>query len=61
MENYYLGAMIYFNFQIHLFYTFILIPYGIMAKFKSEQQVKLFTYFYIKMKKLKISYKIGFE
>ena len=32
-----------------------------MAKFKSEQQVKLFTYFYIKMKKLKISYKIDFE
>ena len=36
-------------------------PYGIMENFRSEQQVKLFTYFYTKMKKPGISYEIQID
>ena len=55
-KNYCFGDKIHFHFHVHLFYTFILMPYGIMGNFRSEQLVKLFTYFYTKMKKLRISY-----
>lgn len=46
------------HFHIHLFYPFILMPYGIMGDFRSEQEEKRFTYCYTKMKKLRISWLI---
>ena len=46
------------HFHIHLFYPFILMPYGIMGDLRSEQEEKRFTYCYTKMKKLRISWLI---